>query len=47
MTDNIRYDFLKMLVGIVIGNEDTTPDIGTEICINSLIKHGILVEWTN
>lgn len=45
-TDNIRYDFLKMLVGVVIGNEEPIPDVGTEICFYSLIKQGILVEWT-
>ena len=45
--DNIRYDFVKYLISIVIENEDAMPDVGTEICIATLIKHGILVEYTN
>jgi hypothetical protein len=43
-TDNIRYDFIKMMIGQIISSEENVLDFGTEICFNTLIKKGILVE---
>lgn len=45
--DNLRYDFLKMLIASVISYEEEAIDFGTAICINSLVNSGILVEIEN
>jgi hypothetical protein len=43
-TDNIRYDFVKSMLTDVLSMENGELDFGTEICFNTLIKFGILVE---